>query len=194
MNEITHVPDGHLYDANNDKRVLQLRAAAKTQCRDYNATDPDAGIRRRALLNGLFRACGENPVIEPPFYCDYGSNIMIGDNFYANHNLIILDGAEVRIGNNVFIAPNVGIYTAGHPLDTERRNAGLEFAKPVSIGSNVWIGAGVSILPGVSIGENVVIGAGSVVNREIPAGMLAAGNPCRVLREIGDRDKDRELF
>ena len=111
-------------------------------------------------------------------------NIEIGENFYANVNLVILDGAKVSIGANAFIAPNVGIYTAGHPLDAEQRNRGLEYARPVTIGNNVWIGAGVCILPGVTIGDNTVIGAGSVVTKDIPSNVLAVGNPCRVIKEI----------
>ena len=115
-------------------------------------------------------------------------SIYIGDNFYANHNLVILDGAKVVIGDNVFIAPNVGIYTAGHPIDVERRLQGLEYAMPVTIGDNVWIGGGVSIIPGVNIGKNSVIAAGSVVIRDIPENVVAAGNPCKVIRKITEKD------
>ena len=137
------------------------------------------------LLKRLLGKTGENLIIEPPFACDYGYNIEVGENFYANVNLVILDGAKVRIGDNAFIAPNVGIYTAGHPLDASDRNKGLEYAYPITIGDNVWIGAGAIILPGVTIGDNVVIGAGSVVTKDIPACSLAVGNPCRVIRKIG---------
>lgn len=194
MNEVTRVPDGTLYDANHDERILQRRGLAKMLCYDYNLSRPDNNETRLALLTRLLKKCGSNPVIEPPFYCDYGVNITIGDNFYANHNLIILDGADVVIGDNVFLAPNVGIYTAGHPLDAERRNQGLEYASPVTIGNNVWIGADVSIVPGITIGNNVVIGAGSVVVKDIPSGVLAVGNPCRVVREITEKDHARTSF
>ena len=127
---------------------------------------------------------GENYYIEQPFYCDYGYNISVGDNFYSNVNLVILDGAKVTFGDNVFIAPDCGFHTAGHPLDVGRRNMGLEYARPITVGNNVWIGAGVHVLPGVTIGDNCVIGAGSVVNRDIPANSLAVGNPCRVIRSL----------
>jgi len=194
MNNVTRVPDGELYDANYDERILQLRVTAKILCHDYNLSRPDNKEFRINLLNKLLKKCGSNPVIEPPFYCDYGSNITVGDNFYSNHNLIILDGAEVIIGDNVFLAPNVGIYTAGHPLDSGRRNQGLEYARAVTIGNNVWIGAGVSIVPGITIGDNVVIGAGSTVVKDIPSNVLAVGNPCRIIREINEKDKSRNSF
>ncbi len=123
-------------------------------------------------------------LIEQPFYCDYGYNIHIGENFYSNINLVILDEAPVTFGSNVFIAPNCGFYTAGHPLETDLRNAGLEYARPINVGDNVWIGANVCVLPGVTIGDNCTIGAGSVVVHDIPANSLAVGNPCRVIRTI----------
>ncbi len=116
--------------------------------------------------------------------CDYGYNIEIGENFYANHNLIILDGSKVQFGDNVFIAPNCSFYTAGHPLDAERRNKGLEYAKPIKVGNNVWIGGNVIVLPGVTIGDNTVIGAGSVVNKDIPSNVVAVGNPCKVIKQL----------
>ena len=124
-----------------------------------------------------------------PFWCDYGYNIEIGENFFANHNTVILDAAKVVFGDNVFIALDCGVYTAGHPIDAERRNKGLEYAYPITVGSNVWIGAGVMVLPGVTIGSNVVIGAGSVVVKDIPDNCVALGNPCKVLRPITDDDK-----
>lgn len=194
MNHLTRVPDGKLYDANHDMRLLKLRAAAKSLCFEYNAIRPDEAERRIGLLTELLYKCDEDTVIEPPFYCDYGAHISVGAGFYANHNLVILDAAAVIIGNNVFIGPASGIYTSGHPLDAGRRNAGLEFAKPVAVGNNVWIGAGVSILPGVSIGDDAVIGAGSIVSRDIPAGTVACGNPCRVIRQITRGDPERDDF
>lgn len=194
VNPITSVPDGQLYDANYDPRIIELRMRAKNLCFDYNALRPEESAARQALLQQLLGHRGNNTVIEPPFWCDYGAHIRLGDNFYANHNLVILDGAPVTIGNNVFIAPNVGIHTAGHPLDAQRRNQGLEFARGITIGNNVWIGASAVILPGVTIGDNSMIAAGSVVNRDIPPGMVAAGNPCRVLRPINDDDARRSQF
>lgn len=179
---------GELYDANHDTTLLTERAACKAMCHEYNRIHPsDIGGRAR-LISALLGKTGENFLIEQPFYCDYGYNIVIGNNFYANVNCVILDGAKVTFGDNVFIAPNCGFYTAGHPLDPTQRNLGLEYARPISIGNNVWIGAGVSVLPGVNIGDNCVIGAGSVVNRDIPAGHLAAGNPCRIIRPIHNDD------
>lgn len=127
---------------------------------------------------------GEHFTIEQPFLCDYGHNIFLGEDFYANFNCVILDEAPVTFGNHVFVAPNCGFYTAGHPLDAELRNRGLEYARPITIGHNVWIGAQVCVLPGVTIGDNCVIGAGSVVTKDIPAHSLAVGNPCRVVRHL----------
>lgn len=134
---------------------------------------------------------GESVVITPPFWCDYGYNIIVGDNFYSNHNLIITDGAKVTFGNNVFVAPNCCFTTAEHSIDPQLRKAGIEVAKPITIGNNVWIGAGAVILAGVEIGDNAVIGAGSVVKKSIPANVVAVGVPCKVLREITEEDKTR---
>ena len=123
-------------------------------------------------------------MIEPNFYCDYGYNIEIGENFYSNHNLVILDPAKVIFGDNVFIGPNCGFYTASHPLEAEERNKGIEMAKPIKVGNNVWFGGNVTVLPGVTIGDNCVVGAGSVVVKDIPANSVAVGNPCKLIRTI----------
>lgn len=129
-------------------------------------------------------SAGERFTIFPPFACDFGYNLHLGENFFANINCVFLDEAEIRFGDNVFIAPNCSFYTAGHPFNIEQRNRGLEYARPIRVGDNVWFGGGVIVLPGVTIGSNVVIGAGSVVNRDLPDGVLAAGNPARVLRHL----------
>ena len=179
---------GLLHNANHDMELLKQRAEVKDKLFELNSTRPSDTAARTQLIKAIVARIDDGFTIEGPFYCDYGYNIEIGKNFYANTNLVILDGAKVTIGDNVFIAPNVGLYTAGHPLDAARRNEGLEYAFPIHIGHNVWIGAGVSILPGVSIGDNVVIGSGSVVTRSLPANVVAVGNPCKVLREITAAD------
>ncbi len=183
LNEKEKARLGQLYNANFDPVLIEERQQCKETCFEYNQTSPSKTEERKNLIKKLFGKTGENFLIEQPFYCDYGYNIEIGENFYMNVNVVILDGAKVTFGDNVFIAPNCGFYTAGHPFDTEQRNQGLEYAYPITIGNNVWIGAGCSILPGVSIGDNTVIGAGSVVTKNIPANVLAVGNPCRVIRE-----------
>ena len=153
---------------------------SKEMCYDYNNLRPKELDKKKEILKKLLKKVGEEVYIESPFYCDYGFNITLGDNFYANHNLVILDVCEVTFGDNVFIGPNVGIYTAGHPIDVELRNKGLEFGKKIKIGNNVWIGGSVCILPGVTIGDNVTIGGGSVVTKDIPSNVTAFGNPCKV--------------
>ena len=180
-----------LYDANYDKELINDRIAAKELCFEYNSTRPSDGEKQKELLTRLLGKTQENFCITAPFWCDYGYNIEIGENFYANHNLVILDGAKVTFGNNVFIAPNCGFHTAGHPIDAERRNKGLEYAYPISVGNDVWIGAGVQVMPGVTIGSNVVIGGGSVVVKDIPDNSVAVGNPCKVIRPITEEDKGR---
>ncbi len=183
MSEKDKMLRGELYDANYNPELIAERQACKVKCFKYNGLCPSATEERKGLIRGLLGKTGKNFLIEQPFYCDYGYNIEIGENFYSNFNCVILDEAKVKFGDNVFIAPNCGFYTAGHPIDAETRNLGLEYAKPIIVGNNVWIGAGVHVLPGVTIGDNCVIGAGSIVNKDIPANSLAAGNPCKVIRE-----------
>lgn len=178
-----------LYDANYDKELLKDRTACKELCYDYNNLRPSQTAEQDALIRKLFGKTKKSFCITTPFWCDYGYNIEIGENFYTNHNCVILDGAKVTFGDNVFIAPDCGFYTAGHPIDAERRNAGLEYAYPITVGDNVWIGGGVKVMPGVTIGSNVVIGSGSVVTKDIPDNVVAVGNPCRVIRAITDEDK-----
>jgi len=162
--------------------------AARLRCRlllaDFNASAPDDLGRRRDALSQLLGALGAEAWIEPPFWCDYGFNLGVGARFYANFNLTVLDCAPVQIGDDVMIGPSVGLYTAEHPLDPDERLRGLERARPILIGDHVWLGGGVIVLPGVCIGAGTTVGAGSVVTRDLPANVLAAGNPCRVLRSL----------
>ena len=183
---------GELYHSA-DEALSRDRLRARRLIHRYNHSLAEEHTLRQQILADLFGQVTE-AYIEPTFRCDYGYNIEIGENFYANMNCVILDEAKVTFGDNVFIAPSCGFYTAGHPLDVEQRNRGLEYARPIRVGNNVWIGAQVCVLPGVTIGDNTVIGAGSVVNRDIPANVIAAGNPCRVIREITEEDKTKYLL
>lgn len=180
---------GKLYDANYDAELLKEREICADITYELNRLRPSQTKERMEILRKLFGKTKGNFTIVSPFFCDYGYNIEIGENFFMNMDCVILDGAKVKFGDNVFVAPHCGFYTAGHPLDVERRISGLEYALPITVGNNVWIGAHVSVLPGVSIGDNTVIGAGSVVTKDIPANVLAYGNPCRVIREITENDK-----
>lgn len=180
---------GLLYDANYDEELLAERRRCKELCFQFNQLSPLKELEQKEIIGKLFGKTKENFCVTAPFYCDYGYNIEIGENFYSNYNLVILDGAKVEIGDNVFIAPNCCITTAGHPINIDERNRGLEYAYPIKIGNNVWIGAGANILPGVTIGDNVTIGAGSVVNKSIPANSIAVGNPCKVIKTILDKTK-----
>ncbi|MDR2897537.1 MAG: sugar O-acetyltransferase [Spirochaetaceae bacterium] len=173
-----------------EEELVRERLEAKKALYRYNNLPPEEMVQGFEILRKLFGKTGNSFWIEQPFRCDYGYTISIGENFYANYNCIILDSAPVTIGNNVMLAPNVGIYTAGHPLHFEPRIAGIEYGISVTIGDNVWIGAGAIILPGVTIGSNSVIGAGSVVTKDIPSGVLAAGNPCKVLRVIPEEERE----
>lgn len=191
MTEKEKMLAGILYDANYDEALLQERTACKELCYDYNLLRPSQTEQQDAQMRKILGKAGASFCILAPFWCDYGYNIEIGENFFANHNCIILDCAKVTFGDNVFIAPNCGFYTAGHPIDTERRNQGLEYARPIKVGDDVWFGGGVQVMPGVTIGSNTVIGSGSVVTKDIPSGVVAAGNPCRVIRPITEEDKKR---
>lgn len=191
MTEREKMDRGLLYDANYDEELLAARARCKDLCFAYNQLKPSLVSEQEKIIRQLLGKTGKQFYITAPFWCDYGCNIEIGENFYTNHDCIILDGAKVRFGDNVFIAPHCIFSTAGHPLDTEQRNRGLEYAYPIRVGDNVWFGASVTVLPGVTIGSNTVIGAGSVVNRDIPDGVVAVGNPCRVLRTITEEDKKK---
>jgi acetyltransferase-like isoleucine patch superfamily enzyme len=180
--------NGKLYKAT-DNELSTERQNTKELIFSFNSLPPAETDMRNAIIRKLFRKTGDKFIIEPPFHCDYGSNISIGNNFYSNFNLIILDCAQTEIGDNVLIGPNVGIYAAGHPVHHELRSLEYEFAFPIHIGNNVWIGGSVVINPGITIGDYSVIGSGSVVTRDIPANVVAAGNPCRVIREITGKDK-----
>lgn len=184
--------DGELYQAF-DEELVKERARAKELVYELNHLPPSELEKRKELFILLLGKVGQNFTIESPFYCDYGYNIHLGENFYANTDCTILDVAPVIIGDNVLLAPHVSIYTAGHPLDAEQRQAGWEYGHPVTIGNNVWIGGNSVILPGVHIGDNAVIGAGSIVTKDIPANVLAVGNPCRVIRILQDSDKNKVI-
>ena len=169
-------------------------AKCKDKCFRYNALHPNDREAQQKLLSEILGKMGKETVITPPFWCDYGYHITVGDYFYSNHNLIITDGANVTFGDHVFIAPNCCFTTAEHAIDPELRKKGIEIAKPITVGNNVWIGAGSTILAGVTIGDNTVIGAGSVVTKDIPANVVAVGVPCRVLRNITEEDKNSYPF
>lgn len=171
---------GDYYDAG-DETLVKEREDARELIYDFNNARPKEIEKKVRILRQLINAKGTF-YIEPPFYCDYGYNIEIGDNFYANFGCVVLDVNRVIIGDNVLMAPNVQIYTATHPTDPKERLTGKEFAKPITIGDNVWIGGGAIICPGVTIGSNTTIAAGSVVTKDIPDNVIAAGNPCKVIR------------
>jgi len=170
--------------------LLEDRTAVKLLFQEYNQLRADDTKRKDELIRQILGKTGKNIWIEAPFYCDYGYNIEVGDNFYTNFNCTILDVGKVIIGDNVMLAPNVAIYTAGHPIHPDSRNSGYEYGIGITIGNNVWIGGNTIINPGVSIGDNTVIGAGSVVTKDIPANVIAAGVPCKVIREITEADRD----
>ncbi len=175
---------GEPYNAADPYLIGRLEATRQLLWQ-FNGMQPSATEERRAIIHRLLGSHGQNFQINQPFRCDYGENIHIGENFFANFNLTILDEARVTIGHNAFIGPNVSIYTACHPLEPEARNTLVEWSEPVTIGHNVWRGGSATILPGVTIDNNVVIGAGSVVTRSFPDNVVIAGNPARIIKEIG---------
>lgn len=191
MTEKEKMQGQKLYDVGQDGELALERSRARELCFDFNSLRPSDKEAKRELLTRLLGKTKGDFSIIAPFWCDYGYNIELGENFFANFNTVILDAGKVSFGDNVFIAPNCGFYTAGHPIDCERRNRGLEYAYPITVGNNVWIGAGTQVLPGVKIGNNVVIGAGSIVTRDIPDDSVAVGNPCRVIRKITEADKEK---
>lgn len=182
LQEIEKMAGGQLYDAASNKLLLDLLMETRKVLRRFNDLPPEQEEARLALLRQLLGGCGERCKIIQPFFCDYGFHITVGEDFFANTNMCILDEAPVTFGNHVFVGPNCSFYTACHPLDVEHRNMGLEYSRPITVGDNVWFGGNVTVVPGVTIGNDCVIGAGSVVTHDIPAGMVAAGNPCRVIR------------
>lgn len=189
MTEREKMLAGMIYDANYDEELIAERRACKELCYDFNHLRPSQTKEQEEMIRRLFGKTGKSFCVTAPFWCDYGYNIEVGENFYTNHNCVILDCAKVKFGDHVFIAPDCGFYTAGHPVDSERRNLGLEYAYPITVGDNVWFGGGVKVMPGVTIGSNVVIGSGSVVTKDIPDNVVAVGNPCKVIRPITEEEK-----
>lgn len=174
---------GELYDAS-DSELTNERIKARLLSKELNDSREDESERREKILNQLIPNSGENLWLQPPFYCDYGTNIIVGDNVFFNFNCVVLDVAQVKIGSRTKMGPNVQIYTATHPIDHRVRATGLESGKPITIGEDVWLGGSAVICPGVTIGDRTIIGSGSVVVKDIPSGVLAAGNPCKVIREL----------
>ena len=179
---------GELYDAL-DPELVEARERARDLCHDLNASREREQESRRRILTELFGSGGDSVWMQPPFFCDYGSNIHLGERVYFNFNCVILDVCDVKIGAFTFFGPAVQVYTATHPMNAQLRRT-QEFGRPISIGSDVWVGGGAIICPGVTIGSKSVIGAGSVVTKDIPDGVVAAGNPCRFIREVSEADHD----
>lgn len=190
MTEKEKMQGGLLYKAS-ESQLTADRISCKDLCHTYNQLMPSETGKQQEIVKKLFGSIKGSFVIVAPFWCDYGYNMEVGENFEVNHNAVFLDCAKITFGNNVFIGPNCCFSTAGHPIDAAQRNSGAEFARPITVGNDVWFGAGVIVLPGVTIGNNVVIGAGSVVTKNIPDGVVAVGNPCKVLRKITENDKIR---
>lgn len=191
MTEWEKAQSGYLYDANHDAEIIAARTKCADLCHAFNCCRPSDTQTQAKLLREILGSVKGEPVVTAPFYCDYGFHITVGENFYTNHNCTILDGAPVTFGDNVFVGPNCVFSTAGHALDAQQRSSGLEIARPITVGNNVWFGANVAVLPGVCIGDDTVVGAGSVVSRDLPSGVIAVGSPCRVLRPITPADREK---
>ena len=190
MTEYEKMISSKLYNST-DPELIMLRNKAQDLCYEYNLLRPSDKSKQQDIMKKLLGSIGSKYEIRPPFYCDYGFNISIGDNFFANFNTVFIDCSRIVIGNNVMFGPNCCIDGAGHPTDSTRRNAGFEYAYPITIEDDVWLGSGVHIMPGITIGRGCVIGAGSIVTKDIPPHSLAVGNPCHVIREITDEDRTR---
>ncbi len=183
MSEKEKMSEGKLYDPL-DSELINERVKCKLLCQEYNNIKYDDIEKREDILKQILGKTKEKFFVEQPFICDYGYNIEIGEKFYSNHNLTILDCAKVTFGDNVLVGPNCAFYTAEHPLDAETRNKGFEYARPITIGNNVWIGGGVNILSGITVGNNVVIAAGAVVTKDIPSNVVIAGVPAKIIKRI----------
>lgn len=192
MTEKEKMLAGEYYMAS-DPQLVEERLEARRLTRLYNQTEEWEDVRRRELLGQLLGGMGHNCYIEPTFRCDYGKNIRVGDNFYANFDCVILDVGPVTIGDNCLLAPRVCLCAAGHPTDPADRRSGKEFGKPITLGNNVWLGAGVIVNPGVTIGDNTVVASGAVVTRDLPANVVAAGCPARVIRSL-EPEEPREAL
>lgn len=180
--------DGRVYFYN-DEEIMKEQEQCMEILYDFNNTRPSQMKKRNEILKSLLAQVGENCYVEPPLHANWGKNTHFGNNVYANFNLTLVDDTDIFVGDNVMFGPNVTLATAGHPINPELRIKAAQFNIPITIGNNVWLGAGVIVMPGVNIGDNSVIGAGSVVTKDIPANVVAVGNPCRVMREINERDK-----
>ncbi|MFV0393808.1 MAG: sugar O-acetyltransferase [Coprobacillaceae bacterium] len=187
MNNKEKMLAGQLY-MSEGQEIMKMKKKGKQLVYDFNHTAFDEGEKREAIIQELFGSTGSNLYVKGPFYCSHGSNIHVGDNCYINLDCIFLDLNTITIGNHAFFGPRVSIYTACHPIDAMVRNTEIEYALPVVIGNNVWIGGNTIINPGVTIGDNVVIGSGSVVTKDIPSDVVAVGNPCKILRNITEED------
>ena len=189
MNAKERMKSGKIYFCT-DEELAKEQLRRLDRLYDFNQTRPSEMPKRMALLKEILAEVGENCYVEPPLHANWGCHTHFGNNVYANFNLTLVDDTDIYVGDGVLFGPNVGVAGAGHPVDPDLRRKVAQFNLPVHIGNNVWIGAGAIILPGIAIGDNSVIGAGSVVTKDVPANVVAVGNPCRVLREIGEHDRE----